>query len=276
MLGGGVCPPLLALCGARAMLEISIAEFAMRRLAALLCLLIPLFAVCDDGVVIPIATGEWPPFVADGLPRHGPVAEVVTAVLAEMGAKPRFIFTSWPLAEKMVESGNALAAFPYTINADRQRRFDFSVSLFDSRGMLFFDKTRRPPGFAPKQMADLHGLTVGAIHGEWFVPAMQEAGIAIDYANTYEQNVAKLTAGRIDVAPMNERLGWYYLRKLYPNDIDRFGATVHMQSGPVMTNHLIVSRSYPGHGRLLVQMNAAITKLRQRGDIEKMLSAAGL
>jgi polar amino acid transport system substrate-binding protein len=226
--------------------------------------------------VLPIATGEWPPYVSESAAGNGPIAALVAAVCAEMGVKPKFVFTSWPLAEMMVEHGQVFAAFPYTQTAERQSRFDYSASLFDTHSVMFYDKARSTATFPPRTMAEMRGHTVGAIRGEWYLPALLQAGITVDYANSYEQTLAKLLAGRVDVAPMNDRLGWYYIRKFYGSEAQRFAEAPYFQATPVVSNHLIVSRSYPRQAELLADFDAALARLIQRGEVEQILTAAGL
>lgn len=225
---------------------------------------------------LPIATGEWPPFVSQKLPGHGPVAQLVSAVCAEMQIKPRFIFTSWPLAERMVERGQVFAAFPYTMTPDRHQRFDFSASLFDTRSVLFYDRQHYVSPPVINTLDELRSYQVGAIYGEWYVDELQRAKVPLDMGNAYEQSLAKLLAGRVDLVPMSDRLGRYYIANHFAAQASRFGAISHLQAPNPITNHLLVSRQYSGAKAKLAAFNAAMARLQQRGELEALLKAAGL
>lgn len=83
----------------------------------------------DTRPILHMATGEWEPYVTQSLPNHGGVAELVTAVVDEMGMQLRYEFVPWVRAEALVKKGHVFAAFPYAKNTKREQAFDFSDPL---------------------------------------------------------------------------------------------------------------------------------------------------
>ena len=63
---------------------------------------------------------------------------------------------------------------------------------------------------------------MGGILGYWYEKDFKEAGLNVDYAASDEVSLKKLYEGRMDLLAMDELLGWHYIKKLYPNEVQKF------------------------------------------------------
>lgn len=105
----------------------------MSRLAIIVSLLLfcsmPVQSACAEGPVVPLVTGEWPPYVSQALPGQGPITEVVVTALAAVGCRASVQFAPWKRCEWMLAEGKAFGAFPYVRNAAREKTFAFSKAF---------------------------------------------------------------------------------------------------------------------------------------------------
>ncbi|MFC4158000.1 substrate-binding periplasmic protein [Chitinimonas lacunae] len=239
----------------------------------LLALALPVGAALTE---VPVATGEWAPFVVQGSPPGGAFVEIVRATFREAGLEPRFQFLSWPLCEALVEKGQIFAAFPYIKTPERLQRFDYSASLAETQSVLFYRKSTFPQGLEIRRLIDLQPYRVGAVPGEWYVEPLLRAEVAVDYSSTYEQAVAKLLAGRLDFLPMNELRGWYYIHQRHAEQADLIATLPNPLGDQLRGNHLIVSRRYPESDSLRRRLDAALERLKRSGAIERILTDYGL
>ncbi len=219
---------------------------------------------------IPFATGEWPPFITNKDPQRGLLGELITEVLAGMGAKPKFIFTSWPRAEAMVQRGIAFAAFPYARTDDRAARFDFSDPLLMTRTVLFY---RRRPGEAPvpfHKIDDLKRSRVGIVYGYFYESMFREHGVKLEYASSELESLKLLLNDRVDVVPLEETVGWYIINQSLRSQANEFG-TLDTPLVDDVTNYLIVSRAFPESGAIRAAFNQALDRLRREGRLDAIL-----
>lgn len=219
---------------------------------------------------IPFATGEWPPFITNKEPRRGLLGELITEVVTEMGARPKFIFTSWPRAEAMVERGLAFAAFPYARTDERASRFDFSDPLLMTRTVLFY---RRQPGESPlafRKIDDLKRYRVGIVYGYFYESMFQQHGVKLEYASTELESLRLLLNDRVDLVPLEETVGWYIINQSLRAQAGEFG-TLDTPLVDDVSNYLIVSRAFPESGAIRASFNQALDRLRREGRVDAIL-----
>lgn len=165
---------------------------------------------------VTIVTSDFPPYVRDASDGYGPLCEIVAAAFALEGVLVRFEFYPWSRCESEIRSGRAFAAMPYRPTEVRAREFDFSEPLYRYNAYFFYSKTSHPEGIPYERLEDLRPYVIGAVQGFWYVPRFLEAGLTLDLVVSVDQNFRKLLAGRIDAFPEEENVGWYTVRKLFP------------------------------------------------------------
>lgn len=233
------------------------------------CLMLAAGNVAAD-LEIPLATGEWPPYIGSTLPGNGMLGEIVSATLALMQAKPRYTFTSWPRAEQLVEKGLVFAALPYVQTEERAYRFDFSDTLNTTQTVLFYSKTQftTPPRIAKPE--ELKPYLVGTARGYWYDSWLTGLGVRLSYASDEIQALQQLQLGRVQFVPAEETMGWFLIRQHLAQHAAQFAA-VDKPLDSSKSNHLLVSRSYPGHAELLQRFNHALATLKRNGDYRRIV-----
>lgn len=241
-------------------------------------------SLAQDRERLPLATGEWPPYTSTQMEGYGIVTEITTAVVIEMGMTPDYKFVPWKRAEHMVKNGDAFAAFPYAITPARIKNFSFSDRvLINPNGRFFYRKARFDIPKDAKQLSDLKSYKFGSLAGEASIATLEEAGIRLELVSKDSQNIMRLHAGRVDLILMDELLGWYLIRKLYPNEqhlfttLDiTFEEMINQSGNPNWDSYLMVSPEYPNAKALTKRFNNALKRIKENGVYDDILDKYGL
>jgi len=214
-----------------------------------------------------VLTGEWPPYVSETLEGGGPMARVVTEAVQATGHSVKFRFAPWRRNEIEVQSGAALATFPWSRTDAFEKTCYLSDSL-DHHIMVFFYLSDRLPGWDYTGLEDLKRLRVGGSKGYAYVEMFEKAGIQADYAQDVEKSFAKLLGDRVDVVPENEEVGWAILEKKYLADFDR----VAVANTPLFVRsiHLMISRTHPDGEEFLEIFNQGLRIIQENGRYQEI------
>ncbi len=235
--------------------------------------------LAEETNVLPLATGEWPPYTSAKMEEYGIVTEITTLIIKEMGMTPKYHFVPWPRAEKMTKHGSVFAAFPYAITAERKHEFRFSDRIMiNPDGRFFYMKPFFDEPINADSLADLKSYRLGVLSGEASITTLTEAGIYVEAVPTDSQNIKRLIRGRIDFILMDEHLGWHLIRTHYPNERGQFAVldTTFQQmlgqiNNPDWDSYLMISPHYPNAKELTKRFNAALKRVKDNGSYDEIL-----
>ncbi|MCP3924617.1 MAG: transporter substrate-binding domain-containing protein [Desulfobacterales bacterium] len=218
---------------------------------------------------IVLVTGEWSPYTSYRIKGYGFFTEIVSAVFEEAGLDFEYKFYPWLRCEYNLKKGIAFAAFPYFINDDRKKKFNFSKGIVKSTSRLFYLKSRIKSDIKWMRYEDLKPYTIGGSIGYWYRTKFEKANLTIDYGYNDKIGFKKLYAGRYDFLATNELVGWALIRKMYPEEINKF-CTVKK---PLQQDylHLMISRTYPDHLSITKRINEALLSIKRNGIYLKIL-----
>lgn len=241
--------------------------FAQNRvIITLTILLMLLFASISSAQNITLATGEWTPYTSAKLDGYGDFTKRVTIVFREMGEKPDYLFYPWRRCFDSVVKARVWAAFPYSPTEERAEKVWFSDPISCSKTVLFrYDDNNASKNYHFSSLEDLKSYKVGGVTGYFYEDSFKKAGIIVDYVNKEINAIEKLKLGRIDLMPVNEKVGWNLINTQFPDDAHKFRTLPQPLS--VNALHLIVSKDYPGSKKLLDRFNEALNRCIENGTI---------
>ncbi len=117
---------------------------------------------------IRVATGNWEPLVGQNLPHNGPLAEMMSTILVDLGYVPEFKYYDWPMIEIHLKTGHPSLAFPFIKSKARiDNGFQFSDPLHTFDYVLFYHKNRENEFKSIKSLSDIvdKKLKIGRIRG---------------------------------------------------------------------------------------------------------------
>lgn len=229
-------------------------------------LIVVLAATSARTETLVFATGEWRPYTSEDMEDLGDFTRLVSLVVAEMGYEAEFVFYPWPRCYDAVIKGRVWAAFPYSYTEGRAQEVWYSDPMDVSRSLLFaYEPQGQERDVEFETLEDLAGYRVGGVHGYFYQEMFEQAGLEVDYVNSEIQGMEKLMHGRIDLFPVNDKVGWDIISTNFPEEADNF----HTLAKPLSENELmiIVSRAFPDSARLLEEFNAALQRCRDKGLI---------
>lgn len=224
--------------------------------------------------VLPLATGEWPPYNSSQMAGGGVHTEIVVAVVNEMGMVPQYTFHPWKRVEKLLEQGMVFGAFSYTSNPQRAARFDFTKPFAVSTTQFFYFKPNTP-AINWKNWEDLKPYRLAGVLGYSYLPNMRASGATVIEVTSDAQLIPLLRAGRADFVALDSVNGWLEINKHFAAEVGQFGTlekTLHSDS----PSFVMVSRQYPDYQRLIDRFNDALDRIRRNGGYDAILMKHGL
>lgn len=223
---------------------------------------------------VPLATGEWAPYTSEKMEGYGFFTEIVSATFKEMKHKPKYSFLPWRRGVKLIKIGKVFATFPYIVTKERQKSFDFSEKVAFTTGRFFYYTKKLPQGVPYETLSDLKPYEIVGGIGYWYETPFKEAKLKTHWSPTDKEMIKMLYKKRVDLASIDELVGWQVIRQLYPQEIQFFKTLRKPLNQSSL--HLMISRKYPGAPALVKQFNAALKRIHQKGIYQKILIKYGV
>ncbi len=216
-----------------------------------------------------IVSSDYEPYTSSEGNGSGVVLEVIEQAFAATDVEVRFDFFPWKRCELYVERGEAFGAAPYFKTEERLEKYDFSDAIVYSSNRFFYNKEKFPNGFTWDTLEDFQGYSMGGTLGYWYVPAFERVGLAIDFAASDKQNLAKLIRQRIDFTVIDELTGMRILREDFAEDMDKIGMLEKPES--FIKFYLLISRTYPNSETLTEKLNRGLSIIKENGTYQEIL-----
>ncbi len=231
-----------------------------RILATIVATLLMGAPAASAGESIPVATGEWAPYVSEHLDNRGFLVEILSEVFDQMEVDVEYRFYPWRRCYDSVTAGKVWAAFPYSKTDKRadEVRFSDKLSLSVTKFFVFGE----PKVKQYESPESLRPYRVGGVIGYFYEETFNRLGLNVDYAAKEVSALEKLMMGRTDLLPLNELVGWHLIRTRFPDRMDRFGVLETPYS--VDDLYLIVSKDYPDGKALLQRFNRALSVVKDQ------------
>lgn len=238
----------------------------------ILTVILALSPVSIQADTLPLATGEWLPYTSENLEGYGFITEIVTAVLREMQIEPQYTFETWKRCYSLVLRGDVWAAFPYSYTEERADEVLFSDVVGESTTKFFYYGSGQ--SYAYTTLEDLQPYRIAGVKGYFYEEAFSEAGLNVSYTADETSALKRLQAGRVDLMPLNELVGWALIREVFPDQADQF----HTVDTPYDVSELmlVASPQYPGAQEYLEQFNQALQRVKQSETYRDILRKYGL
>lgn len=250
-------------------------EFFMRKLAALLSLLLLLSAgtaLADESKVIQAASDPWAPFIDPRSPGEGLSMEIIREAYATQGYRVKLDYVPWARAEKGVGAGVYDILPPTWRTGQRERVFLFSKPY--ARNRIVFIKLKDDP-FEYNGHESLKGKRIGTVRGYGYNNRFYDDGsYEVEAVNNFETNVNKLLAGRIDLTLEDEMVARVKIAAMDPNLLEKIAFTKR----PLCERDLHVASGlrHPRHQEFIRAFNKGLEIIRKNGTYKRIMDKHGV
>jgi polar amino acid transport system substrate-binding protein len=222
--------------------------------------------------VVRITTGEWSPYDGEDLPHYGCTPWLVSEAFAQEGIGAEFGFFQWSRSYQVAKNGNWDGTVEWADTPEHREFFYLSEENLTDQEWVFFH--RADYAFEWENMDDLEGKIVGItneyVYSDAFQEIMQKGTVNFETASSDEANFRKLLAGRIDVFPMERRVGYAILQKKFTTE-ERLQITHYPVQFNTFKPHLLLSKAVPENHERMNQFNRGWQKLKESGRITEIM-----
>lgn len=215
---------------------------------------------------INLAFIHYPPYYGNTLRNNGPVMEIISEAYKQEGVTVNAEQMPWSRALKWSKQGKYDALCCAWFREDRLEHFHFSGALPANELVLFKLKER---DISYKHFADLKPYQIGLVRDYAVPKGIIENGLFTQIANSDEQNLKKLLAGRIDLALMDRAQGVFISQLNLPLDSHRFEALLPALNTEVQ--YLVFPKILEQSDERLNTFNRGLAKLKLNGRYDQIL-----
>ncbi|WP_163833783.1 substrate-binding periplasmic protein [Spartinivicinus ruber] len=229
----------------------------------------------DKNESIEFVTSAYEPYVIENNNEaSGIFPDLITSVFSRFSVNVKFQFQPWTRCEELVKEGKAFATFPYVINAERTKSFNFSEPIIYFFPKFFYLKANFPDGFNWHTLKDFQPYVIGGVLGYWYESAFKEQEVNVHYATSDIQNIYKLMNQRIDFTLIDELVGWRLIDQAYPRHRRSFAVAPKPESAN--TFHLMISRQFVHNQKLTEQFNKGLAYIKADGTYQRIFRRYGV
>lgn len=220
-----------------------------------------------------IATGEWPPYSGESLPRNGVASAIVASALKLMGYAPDFRFMPWERAEASAGENEmndgVRATFPYILASPRDRDFYYSKPILDVESSVFYNRDATPAAGQIKKLGDLSAFSVVPIRGYRYPPQAERfLNSKIKPVPTNKDAFKLLLTSKeplvvIEATSVGKSLLW----QRFATNAGRIGIAPFTFKSPL---YFIASKRNPNNLAFIRKFDHALAEMRASGRLEQI------
>ncbi|MGL1863224.1 MAG: transporter substrate-binding domain-containing protein [Pseudodesulfovibrio sp.] len=219
--------------------------------------------------VVTLTNGEWPPLFSEEFKYGGIGSKICEEAFNAAGISVKYVYMPWKRGFEEARAGQWDGTVGWRKTPEREKDFLFSDPILDVDTVFFHRKGR---DFSWESLDDIGSMTIGVTLGYGYIDMLEKAaernGGRVEVAPTDELNLQKLVAGRIDIFPCAEFVGYYILRaKMMAGSAD----LVHHAEKPLWDNplHLLISKDHTNGAQLIERFNQGLKIVRESGKYEQ-------
>jgi len=217
-----------------------------------------------------LVANYWEPFTGESVDHWGAATDLVSSALAREGYGTTIHIEPWTRALDDVYKGRFDALVAVWRTEERAAHLLLSEPYFTNHLVLV---ARRDRHFKFVSLDDLNGLTVGIGRGYDYSDAFKKADNFIkEPATTAEQNLKKLSSGRIDLAVEDACIARYVMRQSSQGfDLER---DLEILSPPLddIPLYFGVANTAPSAPDIVKAFNRGLASMKQDGSYDSLLA----
>ncbi|MBF0366584.1 MAG: transporter substrate-binding domain-containing protein [Oligoflexia bacterium] len=239
-----------------------------------LILMMTLVAIVSaaDRQVINLTNGEWPPLLSEKAPNYGALSEIVTRAFALENIDVHYGFYPWIRGLDLARTGEWDGTLAWSITDDRARDFYISKEPIYTTVSVFFH--RKSLTVNEESLSELKKYRIGLSRGYHYGGGLDEMAankqLNIEYAKDDLLNFKKLLAGRVDLVPIEVKVGLAIIKQ---HLTEKEQAQIVYATSPVIANsiYLLLSKKVSRNKQLMERFDRGLKQLIDNGEYQEYL-----
>jgi len=222
--------------------------------------------------IIRLANGIWPPYNSPDLPYNGCDSRVITEAFALEGIQVEYGFFPWARSYSLSATGEWDGTLAWDDTPEHRAQHLISAEPTTIQEWVFFFRRDHP--FTWKTLDDLAGkivgVTTGYVYSDAFKHIKSQGKVTFLESSSDEINFKMLLAGRIDVFPMERRVGHYIMGSIF-NSGDQSQIDESAQPITAFRTFLLLSKAVAENGERMNRFNQGFSRLRESGRYDEII-----
>lgn len=173
--------------------------------------------------IIKLSNGEWPPLTSKNLKNFGVFSRIVSEAFKLEGITVEYGWFPWKRAFYIAKIGKYHGTVAWVKTAERKKDFYYSDIVMTTEFVFFHLKNFN---FKWNKIDDLKKykivVTRGYAVGAEFDKAVKNKLLKVTYINDDLEGIKLLRSNRIDLFPNEINVGYYLIRKYFPENANLF------------------------------------------------------
>jgi len=221
-----------------------------------------------------LAVGEWPPYTGQKLSHSGCDAQLVAEAFALAGLSVEYGFFPWARSYHLSENGTWDGTLEWADTPAHRATHHLSADYVSKQEWVFFHRQDQPLEW--QSLDDLAGKVIGVtteyVYSDAFAGLKQKKLATFSEAPSDEANLKKLLAKRIDIFPMERRVGQALLAANFTPE-ERAQITIHPKPISAFFTYLLLSKAVPQNRQRLEAFNHGFSRLKASGRYAEIMDA---
>lgn len=228
-------------------------------------------AVCAEKRTIVLATMNWEPHYGENLPNGGFFTVICRTAFQRVGYDIEVKFVPWKRAVEGAKGGSYDGVLGGYFAEERTQYFLYTDAITEVEEILM---SRKGAAISFTSLRDLSPYRIGGIRGGVIEAQWKATGyLTLENTKTYEQNLQKLVANRLDVI-IGERKMWHYLLKTkHPEWRGRVEEVLPIIQKTYV--YIFVSKKTSRYKTIVADFNRGLRAIKEDGTYEDIVHQYG-
>jgi polar amino acid transport system substrate-binding protein len=224
--------------------------------------------------VIRLANGTWPPYNGPNLPHAGCDSWAITEAFALQGITVAYDFFPWARSYSLSATGEWDGSLAWADTPEHRTLHYISAEPVSIQEWAFFYRTDHP--LVWNKLDDLAGKTIGVttgyVYSDTFKDLRKKGTVNFVESSSDEANLKMLLAGRIDVFPMERRVGHYIINSIFtPQEQGQLSDSPRPFAQ--FRSFLLLSKAVPQNEQRMALFNSGFKRLQESGQYAKIMQS---
>lgn len=221
---------------------------------------------------ITITATSWAPYTDEKLEGGGFLTEICQTAFAKVGYKTKIKFNPWKRAVQLTKLGKTDALIGASFSKERTNYFSYPNYNWESNVHLFAKKGHT---YKYENIKNLCPAKLGLLAGSNFADDFKDTKcIKIDFVPSIQQNIKKVSIGRLDFFLEAKDSVMFYLNHELSKNKDKI--QIVNPAYKINKVYMVLSKKLKNYEQIQADFDKGIEAIKKDGSYDKILVKHGM